>query len=162
MATINVNTDPSQFIGSMDDIIAALENKEQFLRPICVELSGLMNDRIHNKALASDGSKIGTYKTSYLRIREKHKHPQTETQVILVLTRKLSNSWGAFSTDNGYGVGFTDDGASEGVTALKKSEYAEKNFGKKIGDLTKDESEYVNERLIELVNEIIAENSGRS
>ena len=78
-----------------------------------------------------------------------------DRKVILVLSRKLSNSWGAFATDKGYAVGFTDSAATEGVTGLKKIKFAEENFGKKIGDMTKEEETYAFERINELSTEII-------
>jgi len=153
MATVNIDT--SGFEKDLQAIKDSLSDKESLLRPMAVELSGIMNDRIHDKGQASDGSEIGQYKTSYLKMREAFNHPRTERNVILVLSRKLSNSWGAFATDKGYAVGFTDSAATEGVTGLKKIQYAEEHFGKKIGDMTKEEETYAFERLNELSTEII-------
>jgi len=151
MATVNIDT--SGFEKDLQKIKDGLSDKESLLRPVCVELSGIMNDRIHEQGQASDGSKIGSYKNSYLKMRQKFNHSPTESDVILVLTRKLSNSWGAFATDKGYAVGFTDEGI--GVTSLKKIQFAEEHFGKKIGDMTKEEETYAFERLNELSTEII-------
>ena len=153
MATVNIDT--SGFEKDLQKIKDSLSDKESLLRPVCVELSGIMNNRIHDEGRASDGGEIGTYKNSYLRMREAFNHPRTERKVILVLSRKLSNSWGAFATDKGYAVGFTDSAATEGVTGLKKIQYAEEHFGKKIGDMTKEEETYAFERLNELSTEII-------
>ena len=153
MATVNIDT--SGFEKDLQRIKEELSDKESLLRPVCVELSGIMNDRIHEQGKASDDSEIGQYRTSYLRMREAFNHPRTERKVILVLSRKLSNSWGAFATDKGYAVGFTDSAATEGVTGLKKIQYAEEHFGKKIGDMTKEEETYAFERLNELSTEII-------
>jgi len=153
MATVNI--DLSGFEKDLQKIKDSLSDKESLLRPVCLELSGIMNNRIHEDGQASDGSEIGQYKTSYLKMREAFNHPRTERKVVLVLTRKLSNSWGAFATDKGYAVGFTDSAATEGVTGLKKIQYAEEHFGKKIGDMTKEEETYAFERLNELSTEII-------
>ncbi len=153
MATVNI--DLSGFEKDLQKIKDSLSDKESLLRPVCVELSGIMNNRIHEDGQASDGSEIGQYKTSYLKMREAFNHPRTERKVVLVLTRKLSNSWGAFATDKGYAVGFTDSAATEGVTGLKKIQYAEEHFGKKIGDMTKEEETYAFDRLNELSTEII-------
>lgn len=155
MATIKVNIDTSGFERDLDRIIEALSDKETFLRPVAVELAGIMANRIHEDGLASDGSAIGNYNSNYLRVREKHKLGAS-TQVILVLTRKLSNSWGAFATDNGYAVGFVDDSASDGITSRKKVEYAEQHFGKKILELTEGEQEYAADRILEIVNELLS------
>jgi len=154
MATVNIDT--SGFEKDLQRIKEELSDKESLLRPVCVELVQLMNERIHINGIASDGGKIGQYKTSYLAIRERQQnHSKSETDVILVFTRKLFNSWGAFATDRGYGVGFTDSAATKGVTGLKKIQYAEEHFGKKIGDMTKEEETYAFERLNELSTEII-------
>jgi len=153
MATVNI--DYSQFSDDLNKIKESLSDKEAFLRPMAVELSGIMNDRIHDKGQASDGSEIGQYKTSYLKMREAFNHPRTERNVILVLSRKLSNSWGAFATDKGYAVGFVENADATGVTSLKKIQYAEEHFGKKIGDMTKEEETYAFDRLNELSTEII-------
>ena len=153
MATVNV--DLCGFEKDLQKIKDSLSDKESLLRPVCVELSGIMNNRIHEDGQASDGSGIGQYRNSYMRMREAFNHSRTERKVILVLSRKLSNSWGAFATEKGYAVGFTDSAATEGVTGLKKIQYAEEHFGKKIGDMTKEEETYAFERLNELSTEII-------
>ena len=154
MATVNV--DLSGFEKDLQKIKDALSDKEALLRPVAVELSTIMKDRIHEEGQASDGSQMGTYKTSYLAIRERQqKHSRSETKVILIFTRKLSNSWGAFAADRGYGVGFIENADASGITSLKKIRFAEEHFGKKIGDLTKEEETYAFERLNELSTEII-------
>lgn len=152
MATVNIDT--SGFEKDLQAIKDSLSDKESLLRPVCVELSGIMNNRIHEEGQASDGSEIGQYSVPYLRMRQAFNHTR-DRKVILVLTRKLSNSWGAFATEKGYAVGFTDSAATEGVTGLKKIQYAEEHFGKKIGEMTKEEETYAFERLNELSNEII-------
>lgn len=154
MATVNI--DFTLFRQGLQEIVELVKNNELTLRPVAVELVGIMHERIHDEGKASDGSRIGEYKSSYLKIREKYKH-RGDTKVILVLTRKLSNSWGAFATEKGYAVGFTDDGAATGVTSLKKIGYAEENFNKKIGELTEDETEYVNTRVQEIVTDLLSD-----
>jgi hypothetical protein len=117
-----------------------------WLRPVCILLLTEMVKRIHEQGLASDGNKIGTYSNSYLKLREaKYKIPKGETDVVLYLTSKLQNSWIVFGTDNGYAVGFTDEGA--GVTSLKKITFAEQHFNKLIGSPTKEELDMVIEWL---------------
>ena len=203
MATVNI--DYSKFKGDLNKIKEQLSDKEALLRPMAIELSGIMNDRIHEQGLASDGNPIGTYSEGYMKVRtgdfknsekfvrgknkgklkgagfktkqriatpfgksafttqniEADKVPRirynldSSKKVILVLTRKLSNSWAVFATDRGYAIGFTDSGATEGVTSLKKIEYAEETYKKRIQDLTKEETQYYIERLNELSTEII-------
>lgn len=155
----SVNFDFGEFSQAMEGMIGELSNPEIFLRPVAVELAGLMHNRIHNEGKASDGSQIGTYKNSYLKIRERYHHPAGDTQVILVLTRKLSNSWGVAPTEKGgYGVGFVDEEGSP--SSLLKVQYAEQHFGKKILDLTEDEQKYTNDRMIQITQEIIDKYGG--
>jgi hypothetical protein len=149
----SVNVDASDLNNVLQQINESFQNKEISLRPVAVELVGIMHKRIHTNGLASDNSKIGLYKQSYLQQRER-KGLGTGTDVIAVYTRKLSNSWTAFATTDGYAVGFVDQDAS-GLTALQKLKYIEERFGKKITDLTEDELQYANTRLIELAIEII-------
>lgn len=152
MASVNFDFgDFNQFIsGWLQD----MTNPEIFLRPVAVELAGLMHNRIHNEGKASDGSQIGTYKNSYLKIRERYHHPAADTQVILVLTRKLSNSWGVAPTEKGgYGVGFVDEEGSP--SSLLKVQYAEKHFGKIILDMTENEEAYTLKRMEQIAQELI-------
>src|SRR5688572_10591643 len=98
-----VNIDLTLFRKEMAEVIDLIKNNELTLRPVAIELVDMMHERIHDEGKASDGSQIGTYKSSYMKIRERYKH-RGDTKVILVLTRKLSNSWGAFATEKGYAV----------------------------------------------------------
>ena len=120
-----------KFKSDMEGITAILENTELWLRPVVAELSGEMAYRIHEKGLASDGSKIGSYDSTYLKRREKNKLG-TDPNVILVYTRKLSNSWGVFPTEKGWGVGFVDDGgnASANVSESGSEKKTEKQTKK--------------------------------
>jgi hypothetical protein len=154
MATVTL--DYSGLDRTVDEIIGVLKDKEAVFRPIAVELLGIMHKRIHEEGLATDGSAIGSYQSNYLRLREK-KGLGGDAKVILVFTRKLSNSWQVFATDNGYAVGFVDDGAVGGVaTSLEKIRFAEERFGKKILDPTADEQNYIAVRTVEIVGEKLA------
>jgi hypothetical protein len=151
----------TKFGADLTQIIQDL-NPANLLRQPVVALLGMMNNRIHNLGLASDGSQIGQYKDSYLKIRERYKHSGTDKKVILVLTRKLSNSWLPIATENGYGIGFTTGAATasvgvsgEGVTEMDKIIFAEQHFGKKIFDMTQEESDFVNQLIAERAAEII-------
>lgn len=153
MATVNI--DLSDFVQSYEQIVEVLKDEESTLRPVAVELVGIMATRIHEDGLASDGSPIGQYSSNYLKVRERRKLG-ADPKVILVLTRKLFNSWGAFATDHGWAVGFVDDAAADGVTSRKKVEYAEEHFGKPILDMTSEEAQYANDRLLENINELLS------
>lgn len=149
MVTVNA----SDFIRETDQLKLALANTEQWLRPLAIELSGMMSFRIHSEGKATDGSLIGNYAKTYLQIRKQHKLGASE-KVILVLTRKLSNSWNVFaSTNNGWAVGFPDSGGAKGsASSLEKLKYAEAHFGKKIIVPTEEENIFIAARLQELIN----------
>jgi hypothetical protein len=149
-----INIDFSRFKTQFSQIIDALKDHDSTLRPVAVELTGIMSGRIHEDGLASDGTQIGKYSSNYLKVREAKKLGP-DPNVILVLTRKLSNSWGAFATERGWAVGFVDDSAVDGVTSRKKIEFAEVHFKKKILDMTVSEEEYAEDRLIELINQAL-------
>lgn len=148
-----VKFDFSKLIGAHTELIAQLGNKDISVRPIAVEMVGIMHKRIHTDGKASDDSQIGTYSSGYLQKRKANKLG-SDTRIIAVFTRKTSNSWTAFPTDRGWSVGFVDQDA-DGLTALKKIRYIEEMKGKKILDLSKFELQYSKERIIEIATEII-------
>lgn len=153
MAAI-INIDTSDFDTAIDEVKSLIENTDVWMRPIAVELAGEMHDRIHRRGLASDGNPIGSYSSSYLNFRLKNKLGG-DSKIILVQTRKLQNSWGAFPTSNGWGVGFVDDAATDGVTSLKKIQFTEQRTGKKITDPTKEENDFIQQRFNEIINQLL-------
>lgn len=160
MASI-VNIDTSGFDTSIQEIKDLIENTDLWMRPIALELAGEMHDRIHKRGIASDGKPIGSYSSSYLNFRMKNKLGG-DPKIIMVLTRKLSNSWGAFPTAKGWGVGFVDDSAKDGVTSLKKIQFMEERIDTKITDLTPDENDFVNQRFNEIINQLLEKYARRA
>lgn len=155
MAAI-VNVDMSNFLSGMDSLVAGLADTNISVRPIAVEMVGIMHKRIHTDGKDSAGNQIGTYSPGYLKMRQRKPYNHNaDSRIIAVLTRKLSNSWTAFPTPRGWAVGFVDDSAADGVTSLKKLQYLEQMKGKKILELTDDELQYTNERIIEIATTII-------
>jgi hypothetical protein len=156
MDAVNINMDA--FKKGMDDIIRSL-NVNAIIRPTIAELVGKMKRRIHVDGKASDGSAIGEYQDSYLAIRKRHKRKPGK-MVILVLTRKLEESWTIVPTDDGWAVGFNDEGAGgaslpsfarfdSSVSAMDKVVFAEMHFGKKIFELTAEELQFATDGIIE-------------
>lgn len=154
MATV-IKIDTRAFERDFEAITKVLTDKDSTLRPVAIELVEMMATRIHDDGLASDGSLIGSYTEGYLALRE-GRGLGSDKKVILVLSRKLYNSWSAFPTDNGWAVGFVDDAATDGVTSRKKIEYAEQHFGKKIIDPTEEELRFAADKLLEIVNELLS------
>lgn len=153
----SVDVDYSDLFRHMQSLFSEIANVDISIRPVAVELVGIMHKRIHTDGLDSSGNLIGHYSESYLA-RRKRAGLGTGTNIIAVYTRKLSNSWTVFPTDRGYAVGFTDQNA-DGVSSLQKLKFIEEMKSKKILDLTADESQYANERLIEIAAEIISNQS---
>lgn len=151
-SVVNINT--SDFDKSIEEIKNLLGNTDLWMRPIAVELAGEMHDRIHKRGIASDGKPIGSYSSSYLEYRRKNKLG-ADPKIIMVQTRKLSNSWTAIKTATGWGVGFIDEAAKNGVTSLKKLQFMEERIDTKITDLTKEENEFVNDRANEILTQLL-------
>lgn len=152
MATV-VRFDFSGLQHGMAEIAATLQRTELWLRPLTVELAGMMHNRIHGKGLDSEDRPIGQYSSGYLQQRERAGLGK-DKKIILVNTRKLSNSWSPIPTEHGWGVGFTDDGASEGITAMQKIRFQEQRSGRKILDLSPSEHEYINQRLPQIIDQL--------
>lgn len=155
-----INIDISGFLHATQQVIQQLQNVDISVRPIAVEMVGIMHKRIHTDGLDSAGNKIGQYSSSYLRKREK-KGLGKGTDVVFVYTRKLSNSWQAIRTERGWGVGFVDGGGTSEsggpITALQKVQYYEQKTGKKILELSAAEKQYAFDRIIEIAAEIVAQ-----
>lgn len=159
MAAISIETDFSQVNEEVLDALKKVRDPEYLLRPVAQEQIRLMHDRIHEQGIASDGSKIGTYKNSYMKIREAKYNRTGDTKVIISLTRQLENDYGVIATDNGMGVGFNSGSSPEPdpvdskkklISNYDKARYVEKIFGKKIFDMTKEELQ----EAIDFINEL--------
>lgn len=62
-------------------------------------------DRIHNKGIASDGSPIGEYTTSYLFRREK-KGYSADKRVVLEFTGQMRRDYTILPVQGGWGTGY--------------------------------------------------------
>jgi hypothetical protein len=139
----------------MKQIVEAIKDTDSTLRPIAIELKDLMQQRIHEQGLDSFGNSIGTYKQSYLDYRKK-RYGLNGSNVVLILTNKMFQSWTVEATARGWAVGFLDTSDGKNVSSLDKMKFAEEHFGTTIGQMTEDEENYANERLIEITNEVIS------
>lgn len=122
-----------------------LQDKEYLLRPLAIETIPLMKERIHERGEASDGSQIGSYANSYMRIRQEYGRGQSR-KIIVALTSQLEQDWALLATDNGYGIGFNN------VFNAQKLRWVEEQKSKIIANLAAGEKQYISERLQELVN----------
>jgi hypothetical protein len=63
-------------------------------------------NRIHVEGKKTDGSAIGTYSNSYLKLRQRPPYNRTsDPDVIASLTRQLENGYVLKATENAYTIG---------------------------------------------------------
>lgn len=148
MASLSIKINPAGF-QSIADRLLTLADRQALLRPVAFDVIALMTDRIHDRGQAADGSQIGEYSNSYLRLREKNKRGQ-DKKIIVSLTRQLENDWAVIPTENGYGVGFNNPFNKQ------KAEWVEGNKGKVIFKLSKEEREQVVLSLREQAKKLIS------
>jgi hypothetical protein len=149
LATMTIKSNIKVISGRIKQQLEQLKNKEYLLRPVAIEVIPLMTERIHQNGQASDGGQIGTYSNSYLRLRQAKYKRDSNTTVIVSLTRQLENNWSVIATQNGYGIGFTNP------FNLQKARWVEGNKGKTIFNLSESEQQYAVDRINELISDAL-------
>lgn len=180
---ITVKTNIAEVLGKMTGQLNLLKDKEYLLRPLAIEVIPLMTDRIHQRGLASDEKKIGTYSPGYMKVRTGNygnadvykkgpKKGQKKDSGVFTKGKNKGQPRPKYNRsndttviisltrqlENDWAVVATDKGYAIGFLNelnFKKSVWVEATYNKKIFDLSKTEKEYVTERLNELVNEAI-------
>lgn len=147
MASVNITTDLTPFLAGLKGKLAEVMSKDYIPRAVANGLIDQITFRIHNKGQASDGGPIGTYSSDYLRLRQKKYQRTADTAVIVSLTRQLENDWSVLATPKGYGLGFKNSFNKD------KAGWVEEIKGKKIFQLTQKEITYVQETVIELIQD---------
>lgn len=93
-------------IGSILAKFRALESPETVSRAAAVAVLPEFRNRIHVEGKKTDGSAIGTYSNSYLKLRQKPPYNRTsDPDVIASLTRQLENGYVLKATEKGYTIG---------------------------------------------------------
>ena len=64
-----------------------------------------LRHRIHVEGKKTDGSAIGTYSNSYLKLRQSKYNRTSDSTVIASLTRQLENGYILKATEKGYTIG---------------------------------------------------------
>ena len=83
-----------------------LGNPETISRAAAVAVLPEFRNRIHVEGKKSDGSAIGTYSNSYLKLRQRPPYNRTsDPDVIASLTRQLENGYVLKATENAYTIG---------------------------------------------------------
>lgn len=145
MASIRIKTNIDVVSKNIRDRLDKLKDKDYLIRPVAFDVIDLMTKRIHIDGKAADDSQIGTYDTSYLKLRERKYNRKGDTKIIVSLTRQLENDWSVIATPNGYGIGFLN------AFNVQKMRWVEAIKNKKIAFMSESEKDHALKRLQELV-----------
>lgn len=145
MASIKIKTNIGVVSEAIKRKLQILNDKEYLIRPVCFDVIDLMTKRIHIDGKDAGGSQIGTYNSSYLKLRQEKYSRPGDKKIIVSLTRQLENDWSVIATDKGYGVGFLN------ANNIQKARWVEQNKKKDIFSLSESEREHAITRLQELV-----------
>ena len=121
-------------IADLGKRFVTLQQADTLLRSIAVPMQGITRERIHEKGLKADGSPIGQYTKSYLKLRQSDKYKRSsDPKVILSLTRDMEREYRVIPlSDTEYGLGW------ENPLEAQKAEWAEERFGQ-VWALTQEE-----------------------
>lgn len=92
-------------IGNILAKFRELDNPETVSRAAAIALLPELRHRIHVEGKKTDGSAIGTYSNSYLKIRQSQYNRTSDSTVIASLTRQLENGYTLKATENAYTIG---------------------------------------------------------
>lgn len=133
---MNITSNISEVILNLTHEVNELANPERVIRSVAQSMVSVVKERIHDQGKDSANGNIGEYSNSYLKLRIKDNRTN-DKKVILSLTRQMENDFSIVAIPDGYGLGFKND------ENFRKAQYAEKNYNKKIYDLTPQENELV-------------------
>jgi hypothetical protein len=136
MASIKIKTNIGVVTEAIRKRLEILKDKEYLLRPVCFDVIDLMTQRIHGRGEDASGNQIGTYRESYLKLRQKAFQRSADKKIIVSLTRQLENDWSVIATPNGYGVGFLNP------FNLQKARWVELQKNKRIFELGEPEKSH--------------------
>lgn len=125
-------------IADLGKRFVTLQQSDTLLRTIAQGMLPTTFDRIHQDGQKADGSQLGQYSPSYLKLRQKAPYKRgSDSKVILVLTADMSNNYSIIPlSDKEYALGFTNP------TEGEKADWLEQRYGK-IWALTDQELEGV-------------------
>lgn len=146
---ITIKTNIKVVANLIKEKLDKLNDREYLLRPVAFDVMDLITKRIHRDGKASDESQIGTYNSSYLKLRQAKYSRSADKKIIVSLTRQLENDWSVLGTQRGYGIGFKNP------LNTQKARWVEENKGKKIFNLSKPEFDFAIARINDLVSEAL-------
>lgn len=116
-------------IGNILAKFRELGNPETVSRAAAIAVEPELRHRIHVEGKKTDGSAIGTYSNSYLKLRQRKPYNRTaDPDVIASLTRQLENGYVLKATEKGYtidNIGNTIKGDSKTKTERLEEQYGE-------------------------------------
>lgn len=121
-------------IADISKKFVTLQQADTLLRLIAVPMQGITRERIHEKGLKADGTAIGDYSKSYLKLRQSDKYKRSaDPKVILSLTRDMEREYRVIPlSDTEYALGW------ENPLEAQKADWNEQRFGK-VWALTQEE-----------------------
>lgn len=169
---ITIKTNISLVTTGLLKKLEILKNPNPLLRPVAIDVMVLFSDRIFEEGKAADGSSLGTYSNSYLRLREANGRG-IDSKKKETFTRQLQKSYDVVGTSTGgWAIAVVVDqrlptdnflnkkNKSKGKAHTKVSKvtnrqimaYQEEQVGKKIFKLSPTEKEYAINKLKNLID----------
>lgn len=115
-------------IGNILAKFRELGNPETVSRAAAIAVLPELHYRIHTSGKKTDGSAIGTYSNSYLKLRQSKYNRTADSSVIASLTRQLEDSYTLKATEKGYTIdnlGNKIQGESKTKTEFLEEKYGE-------------------------------------
>ena len=101
---MNLSSNIKVVIADILSNVKEINNPETISRAAAAAVMPELRERIHERGAMPDGSKIGTYSNSYLKVRQRE-GKGSDTNVIISFTRQLQNGYTLTATDDGYTIG---------------------------------------------------------
>lgn len=131
--------------GLIVEFKALIDNQTALMRPVTLVLAGYVRNRIHVQGLKADGSEIGQYKNSYLKLRQTHYNRDSNKKIVYSLTRQMEQDFVPIAENNEYGLGFNNKHNFDKATWLE-----EKRPG--VYTLSAQEEEIAEQTIIDYLN----------
>ena len=151
MIAINVNV---YGINQLAEKLESIEaNAKSISREVANNIFPIIKNRVHNEGKNSNDQPIGTYKNSYLELRQK-KGRTADTKVIFSLTGDMENDFSVQETNDGWGLGFHRDINGKKAQGLQYGNKNLKGFGE-VYKPTETEKELIVEIVTNYINDAI-------
>lgn len=116
---ITIDSNFSQFKEEFEKQVREIvENANPILFAGASGILALVSQRIHVDGKRANGSAVGQYANSYLRIREKNNRG-ADRKIILSLTRQMENDFTVVEVNGNVGLGFNNQTNFEKATFME-------------------------------------------